>query len=121
MYLLENSDRRIVMNFCFVSSSDGFCDLCAVAGGPDEESGALTTGAMIAFTAAGTGVNSELGRVTHVGGGGGGCTIIALTIGGGGIGVGVVGRAAVCVGFAVLFSFALFGAGPPPFEFSPPQ
>ena len=129
MYLLENSDRRIVMNFCFLSSSDGFCGPCADAATPFG-SGVFTTGATMAFTAAGTGVNSELGRVTHVGGGGGGggWTIIALTIGGGCIGGGGWFAAETTmfgdsvVGFAFFFSFAFFAAGPPPlFESSPPQ
>ena len=121
MYLLENSDRRIVMNFCFLSSSDGFWGPRSEAMTP-LDSGAFTTGATMAFTAAGTGVNSELGKVTHVGGGG---TIIALTIGGGGIGGGGgFGDGVVAVGGGIaffLFSFAFFAAGPPPFEVSPPQ
>ena len=130
MYLLENSDRRIVINFCFLSSSEGFCGPCADAATPFG-SGVFTTGATMAFTAAGTGVNSELGlgRVTHVGGGGGGgWTIIALTIGGGCIGGGGWFAAETTmfgdsvVGFAFFFSFAFFAAGPPPlFESSPPQ
>ena len=124
MYLLENSDRRIVMNFCLLSSSDGFCGLFSAVAGPEAATadGAFSTGATIAFTAAGTGVNSGVGSVTHVGGGG---TIIALTIaGGGGIAVVGCGREIVgCVvaGLAFFFSLAFFGAGAPPFEFSPPQ
>ena len=126
MYLLENSDRRIVMNFCFLSSSDGFCGLCeAAAAGPEAAAaeGAFNTGATIAFTAAGTGVNSGVGSVTQVGGGG---TIIALTIvGGGGIAeVGCCGReigGCVVAGLTFFFSFVFFAAGAPPFEFSPPQ
>ena len=94
MYLLENSDRRIVMNFCLLSSSDGFCGLCAAVAGLDAADGALRTGATMAFTAAGTGVNSGVGSVTHVGGGG---TIIALTIAGGG-GIAVVGCGREIVG-----------------------
>ena len=125
MYLLENSDRRIVMNFCLLSSSDGFCGRFSAVAGPEAATadGAFSTGATIAFTAAGTGVNSGVGSVTHVGGGG---TIIALSIAGGGciVVVGCCGREIVgCVvaGLTFFFSFAFFAAGAPPFEFSPPQ
>ena len=127
MYLLENSDRRIVMNFCLLSSSDGFCGLFSAAAGPEAATaadGAFRTGATMAFTAAGTGVNSGVGSVTHVGGGG---TIIALTIAGGGciVVVGCCGReiegCVVVAGLTFFFSFAFFVAGAPPFEFSPPQ
>ena len=127
MYLLENSDRRIVMNFCLLSSSDGFCGLFSAVAGPEAATadGAFSTGATIAFTAAGTGVNSGVGSVTHVGGGG---TIIALTIAGGGCGIAVAGccgreivGCVVVAGLIFFFSFAFFAAGAPPFEFSPPQ
>ena len=134
-YLHENSDRRIVMNFSFLSSSDVFLGLFAADPDPDSAtplgSGAFTTGAMMAITAAGTGVDSAFGRATHVGGAG---TIIALTIGGGAGSGGSSGgggfaeatmfgaSVVVSVGLAFLLRFAFFAvAVPPPFESSAPQ